>query len=77
MIYPPTNRISKRKTNKTYKTGRLKDLSDFAFPLIERKLAMHNGQSHLIDLENSQTFLPVDYKAVVREATNEFITIFC
>jgi hypothetical protein len=51
------------------------NLTDFAFPVIERRVAVHDGVTDLIDLENQQTFLPGDYKAIVREDTNELISI--
>ena len=51
------------------------DLRDYAFPVIERKVAVHNGENSLIDLERRETFLPNDYKAIVREDTNELISI--
>ena len=51
------------------------NLQDYCFPVIERKVAVHNGQSEFIDLENNSTFLPNDYKAIVREDTNELISI--
>ena len=36
---------------------------------------MHNGQSDFIDWGNRDTFLPNDYKAIVRQNTNEPIAI--
>jgi hypothetical protein len=51
------------------------DLRDFAFPVIERKVAVHDGENSLIDLERHDTFLPNEYKAIVREDTNELISI--
>jgi hypothetical protein len=51
------------------------NLTDFNFPVIERRVAVHNGEADLIDLGNAKTFLPGDYKAIVREDTNELISI--
>lgn len=51
------------------------ELRDYCFPVIERKVAVHNGQSEQIDLQNNRTFLSGDYKAIVREDTNELISI--
>lgn len=51
------------------------NLSEFMFPIVERPVAVHNGQSDFIDWENQETYLPNDYKCVVREDTNEAISI--
>jgi len=51
------------------------NLSDFMFPITERPVAVHNGQTDFTDWDNTQTFLPNDYKAIVREDTNEPISI--
>ncbi len=51
------------------------NLQDYYFPVIERDVAVHNGQSDFIDMENRNTFLPNDYKAIVREDSNELISI--
>jgi len=51
------------------------DLNDYCFPVVERKVAVHNGQTEQIDLGNTETFLPGGYKAIVREDTNELISI--
>lgn len=51
------------------------DLHDFMFPVIERPVAVFNGRNDLIDLDNKHTFLENDYKAIVREDTNELISI--
>jgi hypothetical protein len=51
------------------------NLTDFNFPVIERRVAVHNGEADLIDLGNTKTFLPGDYKAIVREDSNELISI--
>ena len=51
------------------------NLRDYCFPVVERKVAVHNGKTEQIDLGNNQTFLPGDYKAIVRDDTNELISI--
>ena len=51
------------------------NLSEFMFPIAERPVAVHNGQSDFTDWENRDTFLPNDYKAIVREDSNEPIAI--
>ena len=51
------------------------NLRDFSFPVIERKVAVHNGQSERIELGNRQTYLSSEYKAIVRQDTNELISI--
>jgi len=51
------------------------NLNDYCFPVVERKVAVHNGQTEQIDLGNTKTFLPGDYKAIVREDTNELISV--
>ena len=51
------------------------NLQDYNFPVIERRVAVHNGDTDLIDLGNTKTFLPGDYKAIVRQDTNELISI--
>ena len=51
------------------------NLSAFMFPIVERPVAVHNGQTDFIDWENQETYLPNDYKAIVREDTNEPISI--
>jgi hypothetical protein len=51
------------------------DLRDFAFPVIERKVAVHNGLTDQINLEKRDTYLSNEYKAIVREDTNELISI--
>ena len=51
------------------------NLRDFAFPVIERRIAVHNGQSEQIDLGDNETYLSGEYKAIVRQDTNELISI--
>jgi hypothetical protein len=51
------------------------NLQDFMFPITERAIAVHNGEADFIDLENKQTYLSGDFKAIVREDTNELISI--
>ena len=42
------------------------NLSEFMFPITERAVAIHNGETEFTDWENKDTFLPNDYKAIVR-----------
>jgi hypothetical protein len=51
------------------------ELRDYCFPVIERKVVVHNGQSEQIDLGDNQSYLSGDYKAIVRQDTNELISI--
>lgn len=51
------------------------DLSEFMFPVIERPVAVPDGASPVIWLENQETYLPANYKAIVRADTNEVISI--
>ena len=51
------------------------NLQDFMFPICERPVAINNGQNDITDWDNLQTFLTSDYKAIVREDTNEPISI--
>ena len=48
------------------------NLSDYFFPIEDRPVAVHNGQSEQSDFENP---LPFSYKAIVRADTNETISI--
>lgn len=51
------------------------NLQDFMFPITERPVAINNGRNDISDWDNLQTFLTNDYKAIVREDTNEPISI--
>ena len=51
------------------------NLSEFMFPIVERPVAVYNGQTDFTDWDNPETYLPNDYKCVVREDTNEAISI--
>ena len=51
------------------------NLQDFMFPITERPVAINNGSNDISDWDNVQTFLTSDYKAIVRENTNEPISI--
>lgn len=51
------------------------DLQPFCFPVAERVVAVDNASTPLIDLEDPQSFLSNGYKAIVREDTNEVISI--
>lgn len=50
-------------------------LDDFKFPVIERPVAVFNGHNEFTDWDNDSTYLDGDYKAIVREDTNELISI--
>ena len=51
------------------------NLEPFCFPVGERTVAVDNDRHSLIDLQEKDTFLPNDYKAIVREDTNQVISI--
>lgn len=51
------------------------NLTSYCFPVIERRLGVDNGVHDAIELDRPQTYLPHDYKAIVREDTNEVISI--
>jgi hypothetical protein len=51
------------------------DLLKYCFPVVERQVAVDNDANPLIDLEDSNTFLENGYKAIVKEDTNEVISI--
>jgi hypothetical protein len=51
------------------------NLQDFMFPITERPVAINNGRNDISDWDNLSTFLTSDYKAIVREDTNEPISI--
>jgi hypothetical protein len=51
------------------------DLSRYTFPVEERPIAIHDGIQDIMDIENRNTFLSADYKALVRADTNEPISI--
>ncbi len=51
------------------------NLSSFMFPVEERPIAIHDGVTDIMDLENRNTYLSADYKAIVRADTNEPISI--
>jgi len=51
------------------------NLQDFMFPICERPVAINNGQNDITDWDNVSTFLSSDYKAIVREDSNEPISI--
>ena len=50
------------------------NMQDFMFPITERPVAINNGQNDITDWDNLSTFLTSDYKAIVREDTNEPIS---
>ncbi len=51
------------------------NLQPFCFPVVERAVAIDNAKSPLIDIDDKDSFLPNGYKAIVREDTNEVISI--
>lgn len=51
------------------------DLRDFCFPVAERRVAVDDFHSEQVDWSNENTFLQNDYKSIVREDTNEVISI--
>lgn len=51
------------------------NLQPFNFPVVERTVCVANAKSRLIDIEDQNSFLPNGYKAIVREDTNEVISI--
>ncbi len=51
------------------------NLSSFMFPVEERPIAIHDGVTDIMDLENRNTYLSADYKAIVRADTNEPLSI--
>ncbi len=51
------------------------DFHNFMFPISERKIAVYNGNSEFIDFENPQTYISGSFKAIVREDSNELISI--
>lgn len=51
------------------------NLEPFCFPITERAVAVDNAVTPLIDIEDTTSFLPNAYKAIVREDTNQVISI--
>ena len=51
------------------------DLQKFCFPVVERQVAVDTSEHPTIDLEDQSTFLKNGYKAIVREDTNEVISV--
>lgn len=51
------------------------NLEPFCFPVTERAVCVDDGHSNLIDIQEPQSFLPNEYKAIVREDTNQVISI--
>ena len=51
------------------------NLEPFCFPVGERAVAVDNDRHSLIDLQEKDTYLTNDYKAIVREDTNQVISI--
>ena len=51
------------------------NLEPFCFPVIERPVFVENASGMLIDPENPDSFLTNGHKAIVREDTNEIISV--
>tara|TARA_R110002050_G_scaffold126681_1_gene247495 strand:- start:18064 stop:18831 length:768 start_codon:yes stop_codon:yes gene_type:complete len=51
------------------------NLEPYCFPVTQRTVAVDDATSPIINLENPDTFLSNNYKAIVREDTNELISI--
>ena len=51
------------------------DLSRYTFPVEERAVVIHDGVQDIMDIENRDTYLSAEYKALVRADTNEPISI--
>jgi hypothetical protein len=51
------------------------NLQPFCFPVTQRAVAVDDATSPLIDMDDPDSFLPNGYKAIVREDTNEVISI--
>ena len=51
------------------------DLSPYCFSVTERKVAVDDQEHPTINLEDTDTYLNGPYKAIVREDTNELISI--
>lgn len=51
------------------------DLKDFCFPVSQRKVAVDDFASGVVDWGNENTYLQNDYKSIVRDDTNQVISI--
>ena len=51
------------------------NLEKFCFNVVERKIAVDDNKHSIINLDEKSTFLPSDYKAIVREDNNNVISI--
>ena len=51
------------------------NLEKFCFPVIERPIAVFDGKRSIINLDEKTTFLPADYKAIVRSDDQKVISI--
>lgn len=51
------------------------NLETFCFPVVERKIAVDDSKHSMINLDEQSSFLPTDYKAIVREDTNKVISV--
>src|SRR6056297_1973392 len=51
------------------------NLKDFCFPVAERRVAVDDFHSEHVDWGNENTYLQNDYKSIVREDTNQVISI--
>lgn len=51
------------------------DLKDFCFPVSERQVAVDDFASDVVDWGNENTYLENEYKSIVRDDTNQVISI--
>tara|TARA_R100001143_G_scaffold63387_1_gene70086 strand:- start:23848 stop:24615 length:768 start_codon:yes stop_codon:yes gene_type:complete len=51
------------------------NLEKFCFAVEERQIAVDDSKHSIINLDEKTTFLPADYKAIVREDNNKVISI--
>lgn len=51
------------------------NLQEFCFPVVERPVAVFDDQHDFTDWQNRDTYLPSEYKSIVRQDTNEVISI--
>jgi hypothetical protein len=51
------------------------NLKDFCFPVAERRVAVDDFTSEFVDWGNENSYLQNDYKSIVRDDTNEVISI--
>lgn len=51
------------------------DLKDFCFPVSQRNVAVDDHNSNLVDFSDENTYLKNGYKSIVRDDSNEVISI--